>query len=139
MFLLKKRKYGIHRGMYVLLRFNLNLFCAICTTFESCKIGKGVWKNKNKNLHNFFKVVISCFYLFFLWSHSVVVSTADFESAIVGSNPAGTFYNLKKITGFGKVKQTWLTQSVECMPFKHMVKGSSPLLGIYFLKKYNKT
>lgn len=67
-----------------------------------------------------------------------MVSTADFESAIVGSNPAGTFYNLKKITGFGKVKQTWLTQSVECMPFKHMVKGSSPLLGIYFLKKYNK-
>jgi hypothetical protein len=59
--------------------------------FSIYKNGKGVWKNKNKNLHNFFKVVISCFYLFFWRSHSVVVSTADFESAIVGSNPAGTF------------------------------------------------
>ena len=65
--------------------------------FSIYKSGKGVWKNKNKNLHNFFKVVIGCFYLFFFWSHSVVVSTADFESAIVGSNPAGTYTTLIKL------------------------------------------
>ena len=65
-----------HKGL------SLILFFSICTTFKSCKSGNGCGKIKTTD----------CFYLFFLWSHSVVVSTADFESAIVGSNPAGTFY-----------------------------------------------
>ena len=51
-------------------------------------------------------------------SYSVVVSTPDFESGILGSNPGKT-----------KKMKTWLAQSVERTPFKRVVVGSSPTSG----------